>query len=336
MSGIDTRSGFRNRSNSRSNRSGSTSVMPRAYATREPAAEPRPGPTGIPRSRAAAMKSCDDEEVAGVAGLVDDAELVGRAAARTVRGQRVAVAPRRRPRGPDRSSSDSSVAYLGGTREAGQEVPLLEVELAEVGHASAVFASASGWSGKSDRISALGLHVRFLAGEAEPLGIVEIGAGADGEQHVVRLRRPRAGDSGRRWWPRRRGRAPAPSWSMPSVTSRSSGMPCSWISSQNRPGRRSARTTPRSSWPPRTGPAGARARPRRRDRPPGRRCPRSIPPAPPCRCAAGGRNPRCIRSSSAGSGSGSRCGSAPGGRDGCTLPGPSSASRWACRGPKAR
>ncbi|HTK55484.1 MAG TPA: hypothetical protein VL295_01580, partial [Gemmatimonadales bacterium] len=33
--------------------SGSTSVMPRAYETSEPAAEPRPGPTGIPRSRAA-------------------------------------------------------------------------------------------------------------------------------------------------------------------------------------------------------------------------------------------------------------------------------------------
>ena len=58
MSGIDTRSGLRKRSNSRSNLSGHTLVMPSAYATMEPAAEPRPGPTGMPRSRAAAMKSC--------------------------------------------------------------------------------------------------------------------------------------------------------------------------------------------------------------------------------------------------------------------------------------
>ena len=56
-SGIDTRSGFRKRSKSRSNSSGQTSVMRSAYATSDPAAEPRPGPTGMPRSRAALMKS---------------------------------------------------------------------------------------------------------------------------------------------------------------------------------------------------------------------------------------------------------------------------------------
>jgi hypothetical protein len=57
MSGIDTRSGLRNRSNRRSNLRGQTFVMPSEYATNEPAADPRPGPTGIPRCRAAAMKS---------------------------------------------------------------------------------------------------------------------------------------------------------------------------------------------------------------------------------------------------------------------------------------
>ena len=56
-SGMDTRSGFRKRSKSRSNVSGSTLVMRSEYATSEPAAEPRPGPTGMPRSRAARMKS---------------------------------------------------------------------------------------------------------------------------------------------------------------------------------------------------------------------------------------------------------------------------------------
>src|ERR1022692_502863 len=47
-SGIDTRSGFKKRSNSSVYRSGSRSVMPRLYATSEPAPDPRPGPTGTP------------------------------------------------------------------------------------------------------------------------------------------------------------------------------------------------------------------------------------------------------------------------------------------------
>ena len=36
---------------------GSTSVMPRQYATSEPAAEPRPGPTPTPSRLAKATKS---------------------------------------------------------------------------------------------------------------------------------------------------------------------------------------------------------------------------------------------------------------------------------------
>ncbi len=56
-SGIDTRSGFRNRSNSSLNSSGSMSVMRSAHATALPAPEPRPGPTGMPWSFAQLMKS---------------------------------------------------------------------------------------------------------------------------------------------------------------------------------------------------------------------------------------------------------------------------------------
>ena len=52
MSGMLMRSGFRKRSNSRSYCSGSMSVMRRAKETTDPAAEPRPGPTGMPFSRA--------------------------------------------------------------------------------------------------------------------------------------------------------------------------------------------------------------------------------------------------------------------------------------------
>ena len=56
-SGIDTRSGLRNLSNSGSYLSGSMSVMPSEYATSEPAPEPRPGPTGTSLARAQRMKS---------------------------------------------------------------------------------------------------------------------------------------------------------------------------------------------------------------------------------------------------------------------------------------
>ena len=57
MSGSETRSGFRKRSKIKPKSIGSTSVMRMQYATRLPAAEPRPGPTGIPCSRAWRMKS---------------------------------------------------------------------------------------------------------------------------------------------------------------------------------------------------------------------------------------------------------------------------------------
>ena len=48
MSGMVTRSGFRKRSKYRLYFTGSRSVMFRQYDTMDPAAEPRPGPTGMP------------------------------------------------------------------------------------------------------------------------------------------------------------------------------------------------------------------------------------------------------------------------------------------------
>ena len=56
-SGAETRSGLRKRSKSRPNRIGSMSVILRLYAMSEPAPEPRPGPTGMPWTRAQLMKS---------------------------------------------------------------------------------------------------------------------------------------------------------------------------------------------------------------------------------------------------------------------------------------
>ncbi len=57
-SGIDTRSGFKKRSNSKAYFKGSRSVILSEYATNEPAPEPRPGPTGQPFSFAQLIKSC--------------------------------------------------------------------------------------------------------------------------------------------------------------------------------------------------------------------------------------------------------------------------------------
>ena len=75
---------------------------------------------------------------------------------------------------------------LGGAGELGQEVALLEVELAQVGHGGRI-----GQRVRPVRKQRLhlrfGFDVRFLAGEPEALGVVQIAAGADGEQHIVRL-----------------------------------------------------------------------------------------------------------------------------------------------------
>jgi hypothetical protein len=74
-SGMDTRSGFRKRSKRRSYGIGSMSVMRSAYATSEPAPEPRPGPTGTPLRFAPVDEVLDDEEVPGEAHVVDDVDL---------------------------------------------------------------------------------------------------------------------------------------------------------------------------------------------------------------------------------------------------------------------
>jgi len=56
-SGMEIRSGLRKRSKRRSYLIGSIFVMPVRYATNEPAADPRPGPTTMPLSFAQFTKS---------------------------------------------------------------------------------------------------------------------------------------------------------------------------------------------------------------------------------------------------------------------------------------
>ena len=65
MSGMDSRSGLRNRSKISPCAIGSSSVMPSAYAISAPAADPRPGPTGTPFCFAHMMKSATTRKYDG-------------------------------------------------------------------------------------------------------------------------------------------------------------------------------------------------------------------------------------------------------------------------------
>ena len=65
ISGIEILSGFKNLSNNRLCSIGSSSVIPREYATILPAAEPLPGPTGMLCSFAQFIKSQVNKKYAG-------------------------------------------------------------------------------------------------------------------------------------------------------------------------------------------------------------------------------------------------------------------------------
>ena len=54
---MEIRSGFKKRSNNKPNLMGSNPVIPSEYETKEPAAEPLPGPTRIPTLRAWLQRS---------------------------------------------------------------------------------------------------------------------------------------------------------------------------------------------------------------------------------------------------------------------------------------
>ena len=206
MSGIDTRSGFRKRSNSRSNLSGSDVGDARA---RRPPASRRPsrgpGPPGCPRSRAALMKSCDDQEVAGVAGLGDDAELVVEPLAH-VGGERIAVALASRPprRGARAGRSRSSTP--GGQRERRQVVLLLERRPRPRRRSRACSRARPAGPGKCAANLGRALEVE-AAVVAHPVVVAAILAEADAEQHVVRVVVRRRGGSARRSSRRRAGRS---------------------------------------------------------------------------------------------------------------------------------
>ena len=110
-----------------------------------------PGPTGMPRSRAARDEVLHDEEVAGVARRVDDAELVASRCS-TSGGQRGAVAPHG-ARAGEMLEQRLVARVLGGAGEARAGSTASRSRTRRGRPRAAVLASVSGWSGKSARIS---------------------------------------------------------------------------------------------------------------------------------------------------------------------------------------
>ena len=98
-------------------------------------------------------------------------------------GEGVAVA-RRRPRPRQMHEQVVVRRELGGARVLRKEVALLEVEFAQVRHALR-FRHDLRVVREQHAHLPLGLDVALLAEEAEAVGIVQVLARPDGEQHVV-------------------------------------------------------------------------------------------------------------------------------------------------------
>ena len=81
---------------------------------------------------------------------------------------------------------ESRTDHVRGARILRQEIALLEVELAQLGHALR-FRHDLRVVGEQRAHLRLRLDVALLTEEAEPVGIVQILSRADREQHVVRF-----------------------------------------------------------------------------------------------------------------------------------------------------
>ena len=164
-------------------------------ATTEPAAEPRPGPTGMPGLAREADEIPHDQEVPGVLHLLDHGDFVDHAPLVLV--ERVAQGVARhqglQPRQPGREALAHHVLEVGVDGEAGRDV-----EVGQVVHARGeVDVDAIGDAHRvGQRVRELGEDLRhrlrrlqeeLIAVIAQPVGVVHRLAGADAEQDVVRL-----------------------------------------------------------------------------------------------------------------------------------------------------
>ena len=183
-SGMDTRSGFRKRSKSRSNSSGQTSVMPQRVGHQ------RAGRRAAARSHrdAAVARRLDevggDQEVAGVAGARDDVELVVEPLLH-LGAQRSAVALLGARRGQLHEVARSRCARPRRQRERRHVVLLAELHVHRVGDRQRVLEHV-GAAGKVRGDLGGALEVQAVV-VAHAVAVAAVLAEADAQQHVVRV-----------------------------------------------------------------------------------------------------------------------------------------------------
>ena len=126
----------------------------------------------------------DDQEVAGVAHREDHAELVVEPLLELRRDRRRSGAP-----GPPRTRRGATTLDRVAVRDREVRDPQLAERQGQVGHLGDAPAVADRLElvGEERRHLGRGLHVELVGLELQPAGRVEVVAGPDAEQHVVRL-----------------------------------------------------------------------------------------------------------------------------------------------------
>ena len=185
------RSGLRNRSKISLCLIGSRSVIPRTYATSEPAADPRPGPHADADGLGVLDEVGHHEEVAREAHLDDDAELVLGLLAVLV-GDAVREPLVQPPL--DLLDQPRLLGLALGDGRAGHEVlPLGEPDVHPLGDQQRVVAGLGELRVPLRAHLRRGLEVEVLRVELEPVRVGQGLARLHAQQHLVRLRVVRVG-----------------------------------------------------------------------------------------------------------------------------------------------
>ena len=185
MSGIEIRLGFKKRSNSRSYLIGSRSVIRKQYDTALPAAEPRPGPTRMARSRACltrsqVMRKYDAKPMSlmtlssyAIRSTADAGQIVAPAIAGTGPGEVLEVLAVRRE-------------ALRDVEVGQQRLAERDVELGPLGDPQRVVARLRHLAEQVPHLVG-GLEVVLLTLDLEALRVRERRPGLHAQQRVVRL-----------------------------------------------------------------------------------------------------------------------------------------------------
>ena len=196
MSGICWRPGLRNRSNSRSYLIGSMSTMRRQYATHEPAALPRPGPTRMPLRLRVAHEVPHDEEVRREAHRLDDVELVLDALDHVQR--RVVAVALLRALHRELAQVGVLVVALRHRERRQDRLAELDLDVGALGDQQRVVARVGQLAEQRAHLGRR-LDVEVVAVELEAVGVALERAGLHAQQRVVRFGVVACACSGCRW-----------------------------------------------------------------------------------------------------------------------------------------